>query len=247
MKPDILYILGSGSKQDDAELRYSLRSLEANCTGYDRVFLVGRKPAWMNNRIQFYPCDDPYDCTHKNMMHKILHICHKSDISDLFIMQGDDHFYVKPYDFTGIRPYEKGELPTQFKPIEIAPRYRTSLMDTRDWLIQHGLPYMNASQHCGQPFLRSLILQTEQQLWLPAFSYPYGLESSSLMAAILTSRNIMPYEHREDCKLAHFDGEQGLRERIGNNFCFSCYDKAFSYGLKDILNRWFPHPSSFES
>ena len=242
---DLLYILGGGSKYDDLELRYSLRSIEANCTGYDRIFLVGRIPAWLRG-VEFYPCGDPYDCTHKNMMYKILHICHKSDISDDFIMQGDDHFYVRPYSFQGARPYEKGELPTQFKPNEVAHNYRTSLMDTRDWLIQHNLPYLNGSQHCGQPFRRSLILETEQQLWLPAFSYPYGLESSTLMASILVSRGVATYVHREDCKLAHFDGEQGLRDRIGDNFCFSIYDRAFEHGLAGILQKWFPQKSRFE-
>lgn len=243
---DLLYLLGPGSKHNDTELKYSLRSIMANCAGYDRIFLVGRKPTWMNDRIRFVPCDDPYDCTHKNMMHKILHVCHHTDISDLFVMQGDDHFYVKPYDFSKIQPYEKGELPTQFKEHEIAPKYRTSLIDTRDWLIKHGLPYMNASQHCGQPFLRSLILETEQALWQPAFRFPYGLESSSLMASLLVHHGIMEYQHREDRKLAHFDGERGLLERIGPNFCFSIYDRAFEFGIEAILEKWFPVQSPYE-
>ena len=68
---DLLYVVGGGSKHNNAELRYSLRSIEKNCTGYDRVFIVGQKPEWVTN-VEFYPCDDPYDCTHKNMMHKIL-------------------------------------------------------------------------------------------------------------------------------------------------------------------------------
>ena len=243
---DLLYILGSGSKHNDTELRYSLRSIQANCTGYNRIWLVGRKPTWMNDRILFVPCDDPYDCTHKNMMHKILKVCHDTDISDDFIMQGDDHFYVKPYDFTHVQPYEKGELPTCFKSPEIAPNYRTSLMDTRNHLIAHGYPYRNASQHCGQPFRKSIILQVESELFTPAFNYPYGLESSSLMAAALVKHAGMQYQYRHDCKFSHFDSEQDLLARIGSDFCFSIYDRAFEFNLESILQKWCPNPSPVE-
>lgn len=242
---DILYILGSGSKHDDAEIRFSLRSIERNCTGYDRIFLVGRKPEWLTG-VEFLPCEDLYDCTHKNMMHKILHTCHNADISDDFVMQGDDHFYVQPYDFRRIQAYEKGELPTRFKEPEIAPHYRTSLIDTRHFLEAHGLPKKNCSQHCGMPFKKSLILEHEAELFRPAFSYPYGLESSSIMAAILVKHGVYQYTHRHDKKFAHFSDERELQLRIGDGFCFSIYDKAFTYGLENILKKWFPKKSKWE-
>lgn len=242
---DLLYIVGSGSKHNDVELRYSLRSIEANCKGYDRVFVVGRKPAWLTG-VEFIPCDDVYDCTHKNMMRKILVACHQSDISEDFVMQGDDHFYIKPYDFSLVQPYEKGELPTKFKEHEIAPNYRTSLIQTRDFLISHGLPFRNASQHCGQPFRKSLVFRYEEELFIPAFAFPYGLESSSIMAAILVHEGVYEYTYRHDCKFSHFNNEQHLLERIGDDFCFSIYDRAFEFGLENILNKWFPQKSKWE-
>lgn len=242
---DILYILGSGSKHKDAEIRYSLRSIEKNCKGYDRVFLVGRKPKWLTG-VHYYPCDDPYDCTHKNMMHKIMHICHNSDISDDFVMQGDDHFYVRPYDFADISLYEKGVLPTKFKVDENAPKYRTSLIETRQHLQAHGYPIMNASQHCGQPYKKSLLLQVEEELVTPSFSSQQGFEPSSIMAAALNRHYGIPYEHRKDLKVKYLANEKYLLDRIGDNFCFSIYDAAFIFGIEAILQKWFPIPSRFE-
>lgn len=250
---DLLYLLGSGSYEGDIELRYSLRSIATNGTGYDRIFLCGCCPDWIDapgkdtqHPLIHIPCDDPYDCTHKNMMHKILYACHHSDISENFIMQGDDHFYVKPYDFSVVKVYEKGDLPTQFKAKEIAPHYRTSLIDTRDFLASRHLPHKNASQHCGQMFKKSLVSFYESQLFTPAFSYPYGLESSSIMAAILVHEGVCDYTYRHDCKFSHFEGEQGLLARIGDDFCFSIYNRAFDFGLKAILQKWFPNPSPWE-
>lgn len=242
---DLLYVVGGGSRHNNAELRYSLRSIEKNCTGYDRVFIVGQKPDFVTN-VEFYPCDDPYDCTHKNMMHKILYMCHNSDISEDFVMQGDDHFYVKPYDFRFIRLYEKGDLPIAFKPNEYAPKYRTSMIDTRKLLMFKGYPCRNGSQHCGMWFKKSLFLEIEDELLQPSFAFPYGIESSTIMINAMAKHFSMPIYYREDRKVRHFANEQELLSKIGDNFCFSIYDAAFDDGIGEILDRWFPNKSRWE-
>lgn len=179
-------------------------------------------------------------------MHKILFACHNTDISEDFVMQGDDHFYVKHYDFNDVKPYEKGALPTCFKAREIAPKYRTSLIDTRQWLIKHGYPFMNGSQHCGQPFKKSLFLEIEDTLLKPAFDFHYGLESSSIMCAALNKHLGIPYEYREDKKIKNFTSEEHLKQRIGDSFCFSIYDGAFDNGIEGILESWYPQKSKYE-
>lgn len=242
---DLLYIVGGGSKHDNKELRYSLRSIEKNCTGYERVFVVGQKPEWLTN-VEFYPCDDPYNCTHKNMMHKILYACHNTDISENFVMQGDDHFYVRKYDFRDIMPYYKGELPVRFNECEHAPKYRTSMINTRQWLSEHDYPILNGSQHCGMWYNKKLFLAIEEEILRPAFNFPYGLESSTIMAAALNKHLGIPYRYRQDKKIGHFTDELELIARIGDNFCFSIYDSAFLHGIEDILKKFFPNKSSYE-
>jgi hypothetical protein len=46
---DLVYVLGSGSRWGDNELRYSLRSVEKHLKGYNNVYLVGDKPDWVRN------------------------------------------------------------------------------------------------------------------------------------------------------------------------------------------------------
>ena len=242
---DLLYLLGPGSKHDNVELKYSLRSIEKYCIGYDRVFVVGQRPEWLTN-VEYYFCEDDLGCSHKNMMKKILFACKNTDISEDFVMQADDHFYVKPYDFNQIAPYERGELPTKFKEIEVAPTYRTSLIDTRNFLSSHGYPIRNCSQHCGIWFKKSLWLQIEEEILKPAFEFPYGLESSTIMCAAMNKHLEIPYVYRHDKKIKKFDNEEHLKERIGDNFCFSIYDGAFLYGIEEILAKWFPEKSKYE-
>lgn len=242
---DLLYLLGGGSKHNDVELRYSLRSIEKNCTGYDRVILVGRKPEWVQG-VEFYSCADDMGCAHKNMMKKILHACKESDISEEFVMQADDHFYVKPYDFKDIKPYHKGELPTTYRNPERAKTYRKSLIDTRRFLESMGYPVMNGSQHCGMPFRRSLWLEIERTILNRAFNYTFGLESSSIMINAMTRHFGIEPVYREDKKFKNFSGEGDLAEKIGDGFCFSIYDGAFDNGIEKILQVWFPEKSKYE-
>ena len=70
---DILYILGRGSKHDDKELRLSLRCLENNADGFDRVFIVGNCPDWVQNVVHI-PAEDTWTAEN-NAFQKILNIC----------------------------------------------------------------------------------------------------------------------------------------------------------------------------
>ena len=244
-KLDQLYLLGSGSTHDDMELRYSLRSLEKYCKNYGRIFVVGRKPDWLTN-VEFLPCEDCYDAAHKNMMNKITYACKETDISEDFVMQADDHFYVRPYDFSDIRLYDKGVIRKDIQEGHAGNPYHASMSDTRFFLRHIGYPYMNSSQHCGMWYKRSLWLSMEDTILREAFDYPYGLENSSLMANAMHQQLHIPFTYRKDCKIADFNGEQDLLNKIDGNFCFSIYDSAFQHAILPILNRWFPTPSKYE-
>lgn len=243
-KQDQLYVLGNGSRHNDIELRFSLRSLEQNCKGYGRIFVVGRKPEWLTN-VDFIPCEDNMGAAHKNIMKKILLAC-ESDISDWFTLQADDHFYVRPYDFRRNRPYNKGELKPALAELEDVTEYRLSMVDTYHYLHDNGLPTMNGSQHCGCVFNKTLVQKLEDELFRPTLDYKYGIEPSSLMSACINKYLGIPYEYRKDIKISEFCGEQDLRGRIGDNFCFSIHDRAFQNLILPILQRWFPKPSIYE-
>ena len=90
---DILYILGSGSKHDDMELRLSLRCLEKNCNGIGRLFIVGNKPDWVQNVVHI-PAEDTWTAEN-NAFQKILKAC-QTDISKEFLLMNDDFFMLKP-------------------------------------------------------------------------------------------------------------------------------------------------------
>lgn len=99
MSTDILYKLGHGSRYNDDELRYSLRSL-SNFTDLGKVYIVGYLPSWVKNVIHI-PADDPYlNNKDANIINKIILGCINKDISDYFLQMSDDQVITKECDFS---------------------------------------------------------------------------------------------------------------------------------------------------
>lgn len=109
---DIVYILGSGSRWDDNELRYSLRSLKH--FKHDKVIIVGERPKWLQNVIHI-DVKDNFANIHggkfKNVVKKIEAAAKDPRVSDHFVLMNDDFFFLKDTD--GIEPRTNGTLKEQ--------------------------------------------------------------------------------------------------------------------------------------
>jgi hypothetical protein len=106
-KLDVVYPLAAGpdgsSKAkgpDDFELRYSLRSL-AEQSWVGNVFIVSqRKPSWLKNAYCIEHKDE-WNTTSfkdKNLIKKMLRACTDERVSDPFVANSDDQFWLKPID-----------------------------------------------------------------------------------------------------------------------------------------------------
>jgi len=108
-KIDVVYILGTGSRCSNTEIRYSLRSLQKNFKGYRRVFIVGEFPAWLNTaRITHIPERDISTNKLVNAIYKIRKACQDTRITSKFILMNDDFFFLKPV--RDIKAFQKGTL-----------------------------------------------------------------------------------------------------------------------------------------
>ena len=85
-----IYTVGDGSKYDDKELRYSLRSVE-KYTDAD-VILVGHKPSWYQG--EYHEVKDG-DNAYVNKWRKITFACW---LVDEFIQMDDDFILLAPYE-----------------------------------------------------------------------------------------------------------------------------------------------------
>src|SRR5436190_6206687 len=75
---DVLIPLGKGSRHDNLELKYCLRSIEKHLTGIKNVWIVGQKPGWIDyNLVVHVPYqDNPNNWMRaNNIYNKILNGC----------------------------------------------------------------------------------------------------------------------------------------------------------------------------
>ena len=127
-KIDVVYKLGSGSKSDDKELRYSLRSL-SNFKDLGKVFVVGFKPRWLQNVIHI-PAEDLHpankDC---NLINKLILACHHPELSSLFLNMSDDQVFLNNLSETDfLKPYYDNNL--LVSPTDKVSRWRRRLHNT---------------------------------------------------------------------------------------------------------------------
>lgn len=122
---DIVIPLGVGSKYDNFELRYSLRSV---CKYYHHrnIIIVGHLPRWVRNVIHI-PCKD-IEPKNYSIARKVLRACMYPGISDTFVMKADDIFFNKP---TGdIHDYYNGTKENAVANPKFGSVYRKAIINT---------------------------------------------------------------------------------------------------------------------
>lgn len=107
-------MLGTGSKWKDNEIRYSLRSVEKFLTGYDRIFVIGQRPSFLQNVIHV-PCEDVGGRKQYSIYRKILKAVNDDRVSSDFIFINDDHFILKPLDVSEFSYWYQGRLEDKWR------------------------------------------------------------------------------------------------------------------------------------
>ena len=139
---DLLYILNSASKENNEEIKYSLRSVEKFCKGVDRVFITGICPSFVNReKVVFTKCDDPYN-RNLNHFYKVFNTFTTTDISDNCLLMYDDIFFTEPVDITKYPWFCCGDLPKQPK-----NSYEKGLTNAQKWLSDRDFPTLNFATH----------------------------------------------------------------------------------------------------
>lgn len=142
---DIVYILGQGSRWDNNEIRYSIRSVQENFP-HRRIFVVGILPPFLTGVVHV-PAQDPHSNKLKNAMEKIRAACLISEVSDAFVLMNDDFFILKPTG--GAMPYyTEGSLEAYMERHSTHGGYYYQAMgETRRLLKDAKLPEKNFELH----------------------------------------------------------------------------------------------------
>ena len=214
---DIVYILGNGSKFNNEEIRYSLRSLE-KFVNFDRVFIVGECPKFLKNVIHI-PFGDSKN-PRVNHLEKINEIIEKvPDLSENFVLMYDDIFFIDKFDIDNLPNYYKGQM-VNYSGID--SNFKKSMSDTKDYLESKDASILNYSVH--KPVIYNKILWKSID-WSEVYKAPHGL-SPRCIYGNMTCKNPVKCS---DCKY-HRANEINSKDK-----CFSCYSDSFP-NFKTFLN-----------
>ena len=240
---DILYVVGIGSEWNDNELRYSLRSIDKNGKNVGRIFICSETlPKFINpEAVVHVPFHESGTIKHRNIMDKIEFVMRNTNIADDFLLSSDDHFYIREADFDNYPLYHKGEM---YEHWESKKEYFRSMIETKRLLLKHGLTTYSTNPHCNTHFSRPLYME-HIALMDEAKQLRHGGEVNCLMGNLMVAAGVEPVLY-EDIKIKRFIDREELLRLLGDAHCFSIYDNALEWGIKDYLREQFPDKSRWE-
>lgn len=238
---DVVYTLGSGSRWDDNELRYSLRSLEKYASRLGRVFVVGHKPEWLAGVVHV-PADDVHHCNKDaNLIDKIL-LAIKAGCSKRFIFASDDQLLLAPVDLSTV-PAMYGEDLTG-KDEWKDGRWWKRLQSTRDYLVSRNLPVLNYDTHVFQPFDAKEFVRVASEA---PYADGLGFCINTLIHNASKPTNAVPINGRK----LNIDNDTWNLERIrkssGGKMFLGYNDNGLTDTLKRFLAERFPDISKYET
>lgn len=226
---DILYIVGEGSKHDNAELRWSLRSLAKHGRNVARVLVAGCPPAWLSGDVESLtvPDVDLPGKKNRSIVNCVLKAVRSFDLKGDFVFGCDDVFLAEPVDFDRYPLYiDDDGLPDALPSSRKASSFDELLVATRRFLLDHGAPVFRFQTHAFCRMSADVIRANEKLLRSTVTDSVRGLEILSLVGNLTLKANPdTPLLWRRDVKF-------GEAFKLPTDpFCrgqFSISDKTFS-------------------
>lgn len=234
---DILYCLGGNKKTwFFNELKYSLRSIEKFATGFNRVFLIGYKPKFLNyfkiRHIDFLEKHTSF----VNVFNKLLFISRFTDISEYFIYFNDDFYLLKSIELNKI-PYWYKDRDINF----YSAKHDYSIIDnnTKNFLKLHNKNTLHFAVH------KPIILNKSKIIELAPIMFEYIVNNSPLGLSIrdlyCNWYDVSNISKTVDYKISKISNELSLLEKDMFSSC-NFVDES----IKSYLANNFPQKSQWE-
>ena len=233
----ILYILGSGSRYQNNELRYSLRSVEKYVPTASRIIVVGEDPGFLSQKVEFYPLAELEGNKQFRMAKKVEWACQNILDGD-FLFSADDVFHTNPNLEVRVPYYCKGVLPEKE---QHKSTYQTARVLTRKYLQSINKPTHDFDTHAPIVFNSEKFLALSEAWTHYSPQHNAGVLNQSLYANFY-HETPTPYK---DVKLNRLRTEEDF-DLLELNQNFSCSDDGWRSGVAEYLELLFPNKSKYE-
>lgn len=237
---DLVYPLGHGSLWDNNELKYSLRSIEKHLANYRHVYVMGEKPAWLQNVVHI-PVNETGRSGPERIYRKILRACQEPNLSNPFLFMNDDFFFLKPTDAPTMPFYYDGTLKEAIEKKHKGGPYKEALINT----------FEAVNGRCIQPALHydihTPILYDKQVFRFSMAAVDWKARFGYVIKSLYANTAGAQRTHLPDCKIDQAcNSEEELAALIPDRFMFSIGDNAVNEVFKNYMEKLFPLKSNFE-
>jgi hypothetical protein len=222
----VIPIIKNGSKCNDLELIYCLRSIEKNLTGYRNIVIVGHLPEIINPETVIHiPFKDGAN-KQANIRNKILAAFEDSRVSETILFANDDHFILRPFTAPNFPYYFYGQL---HQAAEKAARISGL------YLSEVGNPTKQFDVHAPIVY--------NKEYFKEAMRY-YG-EDGSIKSLYCNHWFIEGVEY-PDLKINSNLMYHRIQQEIKDRLFFSVGDYGIGNNMKRVLAELFPNQSKYE-
>lgn len=237
---DIVYPLGNGSKWNDNELRYSLRSVEKHLCGYRNIVIIGNKPDWLTN-VTHIPFEDVHRWKETRIALKVLKVCNDERVSNFFLFMNDDHFLTSEFQAYEFPYYRKETLATTAQKRRFNDAYRKSLVNTYMALTKKGHLTHNFDVHCPIVYNKELFIKM-------FYDYPEWEETNYgyVVKSMYCNTYKIEGELVRDLKIGAPCSFDLLGDLIKDREFFSIGDKVVNVDFILFMEKLYPQKSIYE-
>lgn len=235
---DVVYPLGNGSKWDNNEIRYSIRSLQEHIFQVRDVYIIGELPDFLQN-VKHIPFVDEHQFKETRIALKVLEVCNTSLISEDFLFMNDDHFLLADYGPFEFPYFHKESISATAQARRFQDSYRKSLLNTYMALTKNGHLTHNYDVHCPIVYNKA---RFSQMFELYDWEVNYGYVVKSMYCNTFKVEGIKT----DDFKLNSPMSVSQLQAINNTREFFSIGDKGINEDLKTYLEILFPEKSQYE-
>jgi len=218
----LLYILGTGTKHDNIELRWSLRSVAQFALGIDRIVVAGNPPEWLSGDVERCHYQQHLNRTNRNIPDTAFAAVKSLGLTGDVVLGYDDCILTAKTDFRFLPLMCRAwSLPSV--PANPNNGYFRALVETRKFLIDNDMPSIDFEQHAFKVFSADSLMRHADLVRRSIDDSMFGVTADCLFSNLtLKDGPNRPVVFRKDMKL-----RKVTEAELTVPWCTSFSDAAF--------------------
>jgi hypothetical protein len=243
---DVVITLGKGSNHKDEELRYCLRSIEANLKGLRDVYIVTSVlPNWMKN-IKHIKYPDIYKRNKDaNIIAKLLMACNEKGLSDEFVSISDDQAILKEVTEDIMYPAYVTKHSKKTDTSKLSDKWKKRLYETTNMFIGKDKEVYNFDSHVPMKMDKNKMPEVMKEYkW---YFDGMGYTVRSLYFNSIDNKKVIPAKpitcyFSDVTPVTNIDT---VLKKADDKMYLSYNDKGYEAAMI-VLKKYFPEPSKYE-